>query len=58
MLTEIRQDSIDFCHKQQMFGLVLMVRTAVPDGLPGTWCWGGWRIAQYFDLARYERMSK
>lgn len=53
-MTDIRPDSIEFCHKQTWFGLVLMVHEAVPGCSPGLWEWGRWRKAEYFDLPRMK----
>lgn len=55
-MTDIRPDDVEFCHKQTIFGLVLMRRYAVPDIAPGMWCWGPWRKAEYYDMNAYDRL--
>ena len=51
-------NSIQFAFKQTLFGVVLMVRRAVPAESTGMWDWGRWRKADFADLALYLKERK
>lgn len=42
----------------RLFGCIplLVSREAVPDEVPGTWKWGRWKLASYFDVWKTNRM--
>jgi hypothetical protein len=54
-MTEPRPDSIQFCHKQTLFGVVLMVRDTKPANGYGDFEWGNWRKANYVEYEIYMR---
>lgn len=53
-----RSDSIQFCHKQTWFGIVLMVRDTVPAVSPGDFVWTKWRKADYVEYEIYMQRAK
>ena len=54
-MTEVRPDSIQFCHKQTWYGIVLMVRDTVPANGYGDFEWRSWRKANYVEYETYMR---
>lgn len=57
-MTEVHHDSVEFAHKQTWFGIVLMVRYADPDDIPGVFKFCRWRKADFADLALYNALAK
>ena len=47
-MTKANSDSLEFCHKQTWFGIVLMVREAIPADGYGTFDWSKWRKAGWY----------
>lgn len=54
----MNHNSIQFCHKQTWYGIVLMVRDTVPSGMVGDWEWTKWRKANYVEYEVYMRRLK
>jgi hypothetical protein len=52
-MSEPRSDSIQFCHKQTMCGVVLMVRDTQPANDYGDIEWRDWRKATYVEYEIY-----
>lgn len=54
-MNEPHSNSVQFCHKQMWYGIVLMVRDTAPSNGYGDFEWTSWRKANYVEYEIYMR---